>query len=192
MAKKTNSQYVCDDCGGVSIGWMGRCPECGQFGTMREWRERAGAGSAGVAAVCAEAQCLSDTRAEELPARLSTGIEEFDRVLGGGLVPGSVILVGGEPGAGKSTLLLQACDRIAASGRKVLLVSGEESADQIRLRARRLGCSAEGLFLLCENELAAVLTEAERLRPSFLVIDSIQTVSAADVDASPGGVNQVR
>ncbi len=125
-------------------------------------------------------------------ARISSGIGELDRVLGGGLVAGSVILVGGEPGAGKSTLLLQAADRMGAEGRTVLLVSGEESAAQVELRARRLGCRADKIFLLCETGLDWVMAEAEKLAPDLLVIDSIQTLAAPDVESSPGSIAQVK
>ncbi len=171
--------------------WVGRCPECGEFGTMQETEVVAtSAGTAAAGAAHAAPLVLSEASPDG--ARISSGIGELDRVLGGGLVAGSVILVGGEPGAGKSTLLLQAADRMGAAGRTVLLVSGEESAAQVELRARRLDCSADQIYLLCETGLDWVIAEAEKIAPDLLVIDSIQTLAAPDVESSPGSVAQVK
>ncbi len=192
MSKKTRSQYLCSECGAISVRWVGRCTECGEFGTMLETEVVtgiSGPGSAATGGVHAARLALSEGAPES--ARIASGVGEFDRVLGGGLVPGSVILVGGEPGAGKSTLLLQVADRMGGTGRTVLMVSGEESTAQIELRARRLGCSTD-IFLFCETNLEWVIAEAERLAPDLLVIDSIQTLFAPDVESSPGSVTQVK
>ncbi len=189
MGKKARSQFLCSQCGAVSVRWLGRCAECGEFGTMQE-TEVVSSPSGGAATSRAAPLTLGEGHA--VAARCSSGIGELDRVLGGGLVPGSVILVGGEPGAGKSTLLLQASDRMSRAGRTVLLVSGEESPAQVEMRARRLGCAAGSIFLLCETSLDCVTAEAEKTAPDFLVIDSIQTLYAEDVEASPGSVSQVK
>ncbi len=191
MSKKARSQFLCSECGAISVRWVGRCAECGEFGTMQETEVFSPAGGpAGTGQIHAAPLSLSERTAQQ--SRVSSGIGELDRVLGGGLVPGSVILVGGEPGAGKSTLLLQASDRMGSSGRTVLLVSGEESLAQVEMRASRLGCGADRIFLLCETNLEWVIAEAEKLSPDFLVIDSIQTLSAPDVESSPGSVAQVK
>ncbi len=191
MSKKAKSQFLCSECGAISVRWVGRCAECGEFGTMRE-TEVSGtvAGPSGAVVVPAAPLALQGQSAAG--ARISSGVGELDRVLGGGLVPGSVILVGGEPGAGKSTLLLQASDRMGIAGRTVLLVSGEESPAQVEMRARRVGCRADKIFLLCETSLERVMAEAEKLAPDLLVIDSIQTLYAPDVESSPGSVAQVK
>ncbi len=193
MSKKIRSQYLCSECGAISVRWVGRCPECSEFGTMLETEVVTGVSAPGSAAGSSiHAAPLAPAERSPENARIASGVGEFDRVLGGGLVPGSVILVGGEPGAGKSTLLLQAADRMGASGRTVLMVSGEESTAQVELRARRLGCSSDGIFLFCETNLEWVVAEAERLAPDFLIIDSIQTMAAPDVESSPGSVGQVK
>ncbi len=191
MSRKTRSQFLCSDCGAISVRWVGRCPECGEFGTMQETEVAASTtGTKGTGASHAAPLMLAESTPDG--TRISSGVGELDRVLGGGLVPGSVILVGGEPGAGKSTLLLQAADRMGNAGHTVLLVSGEESPAQVEMRARRLGCAADGIFLLCETSLEWVTAEVEKLAPDFLVIDSIQTLYAADVESSPGSVAQVK
>ncbi len=183
-------QYVCQSCGYASPKWLGRCPSCDAWNTFVE--EAAGevppARPAGPAAVPVPVTEVSSAG----PSRLSTGIGELDRVLGGGLVPGSVVLIGGDPGIGKSTLLLAACQRLAGGGRTVLYVSAEESLAQVKMRADRLGVADPRLLLLSETDLDAVLAACERVRPEAVVVDSIQTVAVRDLPSSPGSVGQVR
>ena len=180
-------QHVCSDCGTTTGRWLGRCPGCGGFGTLVE--ELSGR-DGGTKAVTAKLPVkLADVTADEAQ-RIPTGVEELDRVLGGGLVPASLVLVGGEPGVGKSTLLLMAL-RAMSDARRVLLVTGEESAAQVKLRAARLG-GAGAIEILPETELDAVCATLERERPAVCVIDSVQTLHAADLGSAPGSVAQVR
>ncbi|MFW6113313.1 MAG: DNA repair protein RadA [Actinomycetota bacterium] len=188
MLKEGQSIYVCEECGGVSIQWLGRCPSCGSYGTMREERNEKKDGKREKVKV--EALRMGDV--SEDPARVTLGIEELDRVLGGGAVPGSLVLVGGEPGIGKSTLLLQAGASLAGRGVNVLMVSGEESAAQITSRARRIGIVNPDLYLVCETDLEAVIAAARELKPSVLMVDSLQTMRSPDIDSVPGGINQMR
>lgn len=193
----------CGDCGHTEPRWVGRCPQCGQWGTMAEeaapvaspaaaGHRAQRAARAAAAAPQRPARPLREIRVDDEP-RAVTGIAELDRVLGGGLVPGSVALVGGEPGAGKSTLLLQAADALAGdAGRTVLYVSAEESPGQVRRRADRLGTLVEGLLLASETELPTVLGLVDAHAPDVLVLDSIQTVHHPDVPGTAGGVAQVR
>ncbi|MDR7415297.1 MAG: DNA repair protein RadA, partial [Armatimonadota bacterium] len=181
-------RYVCQACGFTSGKWLGRCPACEGWGTLVEEpetpRRRPGARAV-------EPVALPDVR--PLPEeRLVTGIGELDRVLGGGIVPGSLVLVGGDPGIGKSTLALMMAQRLAAHGRRVLYVSGEESPQQTKMRADRIGVDSRGILLLAETELEAVLDAARRLRPALLVVDSIQTVYRPELGSAPGSVGQVR
>ncbi len=187
-------QYVCQSCGHASAKWLGRCPDCGEWNTLVEEAVAAASARGGPRASAAlAAQPVSVTEAAASPeARTSTGIAEFDRVLGGGLVGGSVVLVGGDPGVGKSTILLQVGDRLARGDARVLYVSAEESVRQTRLRADRLGVAAPGLLLLAENDLDVILQTATAQRPAVLIVDSIQTVYRADVASAPGSVAQVR
>ncbi len=187
MAKVAASLFACSECGYSSGRWFGRCPGCGEFGTLVEE-----SGPDRRSAQAAEARPLLrlvDVEAEEA-ARIPTGVPELDRVLGGGLVPASLVLVGGEPGVGKSTLLLMAL-RAMSKERRVLLVTGEESPAQVNLRAARLG-GAEGVEVLPETELETVCATLERERPDVCVIDSVQTLYAADLGSAPGSVAQVR
>jgi DNA repair protein RadA/Sms len=186
VAKAAASVFSCPDCGYSSPKWLGRCPGCGEFGTLVEEAKFAVAGSSAAARPLLR---LVDVEAEEAE-RISTGVAELDRVLGGGLVPASLVLVGGEPGVGKSTLLLMAL-RSMSKARKVLLVTGEESPAQVQLRAARLG-GAEGIQVLAETELEAVCATLERERPEVCVIDSVQTLYAAELGSAPGSVAQVR
>jgi DNA repair protein RadA/Sms len=191
---KARSFYNCTECGASSPKWQGQCPGCGQWNTLVETiAEAASAGSnryAGLAGGGAT-QDLADIRPREEP-RLPTGIDEFDRVLGGGLVAGGVVLIGGDPGIGKSTLLLQALSRLAQAGRPVLYVSGEESAEQVALRARRLQLETRGLRLLPEIGLEKILLVLKKEKPLVAVIDSIQTLYSEALQSAPGSVAQVR
>ena len=196
---KPSVQYACSECGTTTLRWLGKCPGCGTFGTLIE-ELRAGTGSsasgggngrgAGGVAKARAPQRMSDVSAEDAE-RIPTGIAELDRVLGGGLVPASLVLVGGEPGVGKSTLLLSALGAIARSGRRALLVTGEESLAQVKLRADRLG-GCEGVELLAETDLDVIEQTLELEQPAVCVIDSIQTLYAPDLGSAPGSVAQVR
>ena len=192
MAKVT-TQFSCNECGTTAGRWLGRCPGCGSFGTLVEERVSPTAGSGARRSSGGPAQVpqrLGDVKVEEA-ARTSTGVPELDRVLGGGLVPGSLVLVGGEPGVGKSTLLLTALGAISNAGRTALLVTGEESVAQVKLRAGRLG-GADEVSILAETDLDAVCATLESGRPDVCVIDSVQTLHAPDLGSAPGSVAQVR
>ncbi len=196
---KARIQYVCQQCGSESAKWLGRCPECGAWNSYVE-SVRAAAPARTTHGLSTDARARPGAAAPlRLPdvalgeaQRLSSGLEEFDRVLGGGIVPGSLVLVGGDPGIGKSTLLLQVAANVAAAGMPVLYVSGEESARQVRLRAQRLGALAPELYVLAETSLDAVLAHASALRPALMIVDSIQTAFLEGVPASPGNVSQLR
>ncbi len=181
-------QHVCSECGTSTGRWLGRCPGCGDFGTLVE--ESSGRDVDAKASAAKPLLRLVDVSAEE-SERISTGVPELDRVLGGGLVPASLVLVGGEPGVGKSTLLLTALGAIARGGRRALLVTGEESTAQVKLRAARLG-GIDQVEILAETELDAVCATLQRERPDVCVIDSIQTLYSADLGSAPGSVAQVR
>src|ERR687892_42688 len=184
MAKAAVS-YACTDCGYSAGRWFGKCPACGEFGTLVE------EASAGATATAAPKPLLRLVDVEASDAeRIPTGVDELDRVLGGGLVPASLVLVGGEPGVGKSTLLLTALAAISKD-RRALLVTGEESSAQVKLRAQRLG-GAEGVEILAETELDTVCATLERERPDVCVIDSVQTLYSAELGSAPGSVAQVR
>jgi DNA repair protein RadA/Sms len=183
---KSKTIYICESCGADSPKWQGQCPECGAWNTLVEGRRPARA----TAAAAGSVRRLDDVGASDEP-RIETGIGELDRVLGGGLVPGSVVLLGGDPGIGKSTLLLQACARLA-SRVPALYVTGEESLRQVGLRARRLGIEAGPLGLLAETAVERIVGAAEQARPRILVIDSVQTIHTDSIDSSPGGVAQLR
>ena len=184
-------QFVCSDCGTTAGRWLGRCTGCGAFGTLvEEPVERAEKPGATRSAGARVPQRLGDVRTEEA-RRIPTGVTELDRVLGGGLVPASLVLVGGEPGVGKSTLLLTALGAIARDGGRALLVTGEESVAQVSLRAARLG-GAEEIEILAETELDAVCATLEERRPDVCVVDSVQTLHATELGSAPGSVAQVR
>lgn len=187
--------YRCRECGWTTAKWVGRCGECQQWGTIEEVGAVAsGPRTTAAASVQTPAQPITQVDAT-LARAASTGIAEFDRVLGGGLVPGAVVLMAGEPGVGKSTLLLDVTAtfaRGAGSTRDVLYVTGEESAAQVKLRADRIGADADTLYLAAETDLGAALAHIERINPTLLILDSVQTLASAEVDGSAGGVTQVR
>lgn len=190
---KTKTVFYCTSCGGETPKWQGRCPACGAWNTMQEHIEKpvaAGKPRSAPVGISRKAQRLSqvDTEGE---LRFSTGMGELDRVLGGGAVAGSLVLVGGAPGIGKSTLLLQICNSLC-TGRKVLYVSGEESERQLKLRAIRLGVSPEELYILSETRLSDIMSSVEEILPDILIIDSIQTLYNEENESSPGSVSQVK
>lgn len=185
MAKAPKTIYVCGECGYESGKWMGRCPNCDSWNTLVE------AVPVPVVRTAAPARALPLSQVETTEARrISTGMAELDRVLGGGVVAGSTVLLGGDPGIGKSTLLMQTAARLTEIG-TVLYVTGEESAAQLKLRAERLGVTGE-MLLLAETDLTAIEAEINRIRPAFLIIDSIQTMACAEISSAPGSVTQVR
>ena len=197
MAKE-KTVYVCSACGYETPRWMGKCPGCNAWNTMEEQAPQASVSQA--APVKANKQRggtgAKALRLDEIPeenaARASTGIGELDRVLGGGVVEGSLMLVGGDPGIGKSTLLLQVSEHLARQGARVLYISGEESARQIKMRARRLGVAADSLLILSENAMDAAEKRWEEIQPDYMIIDSIQTMYRPDMASAPGSVSQVR
>lgn len=193
---KKKSLFVCSDCGYETPRWYGKCPNCNAWNTLQETADEialpAGktvqkrAGGTG-----AQAEALNDISADAA-IHQSTGIPEFDRVLGGGIVEGSMLLIGGEPGVGKSTLLLQVCANLSRQGKRVLYITGEESARQIKLRADRLGAGREQVLILAENAMDAVEDKLSSLVPDYAVVDSIQTMYRPDMSSAPGSVSQVR
>ena len=189
--EKTRTVYICQQCGKESLKWMGKCPNCQAWNSFMEQVVAEAPKHPRPARASTPPKELSRL-AVELFERFEVPINEFNRVLGGGIVPGSLILIGGEPGIGKSTLLLQASALIAKKHGKVVYVSGEETPNQIKLRAKRLGIDGEGLFLLAETDVDTLLGHAEELQPSLLIIDSIQTVHTQDDDGIPGSLTQVR
>ncbi len=186
------SGYACSECGHEAAKWVGRCPSCRTWGSLTELTEPAPAVRRVVAATpSVEARRIGDV-ALDSAAAAPTGVAELDRVLGGGLVPGVVVLLAGEPGVGKSTLLLEVAAQTAERGGPVLYVTGEESVGQVRLRAERTTAVHPELFLAAESDLGAILGHLDAVKPRLLVLDSVQTVSTAGVDGAPGGVTQVR
>lgn len=183
--------YRCAECGWTTAKWVGRCGECQAWGSVEETAAPTGPRTAPARAVRRAAQPIAEVDAQTAEAR-PTGVDELDRVLGGGVVPGAVVLMAGEPGVGKSTLLLEVAARTATTARTVLYVTGEETAAQVRLRAERIGALRPRLYLAAENDLAAVLAHVEAVQPDLLVVDSVQTVASAAVEGTAGGVTQVR
>ena len=191
MAKGKKTVFFCQNCGYESVKWMGQCPGCQQWNTFVE--ESVTEASSGKKQQRSRKQPVSLAEIQtEKEERTATGIGELDRVLGGGIVGGSLVLVGGDPGIGKSTLLLQVCRLLSLAGKKVLYISGEESLRQIKLRAQRLGSFNDNLLLLCETNLTDIREAAQKQKPEIMVIDSIQTMYNEDVSSAPGSVSQVR
>ena len=193
MAKGKTTVFFCQSCGYESAKWMGQCPGCKEWNTfVEEMVEKKSAHKAG-AVRKSDLQVLPLSKIEMTKEdRMSTQIKELDRVLGGGIVPGSMVLVGGDPGIGKSTLLLQVCKHLSEQQIKVLYISGEESLQQIKIRAERIGTFQDSLSLLCETNLDLIEEVIQREKPQVVVIDSIQTMYREAVSSSPGSVSQVR
>ena len=190
---KNKTVFYCTNCGNETPKWMGRCPSCGAFNTMEEFVEKPAAVGKGRSAPVGQSRRPQRIRevTSDGEIRFSTGMGELDRVLGGGAVAGSLVLVGGAPGIGKSTLLLQICVQLCAE-RKVLYISGEESERQLKLRAERLGVEPEELYILSETRLSDVVQAIEDVKPDILIVDSIQTLYNEENDSSPGSVSQVK
>lgn len=182
--------YVCKECGKESLKWLGKCPDCNQWNTFSEMTIKAEVAlrRTGPAALPQELSRVEIEAKDRAPLPLP----EFNRVLGGGIVAGSLVLISGDPGIGKSTLLLQAAASIANAQKTIVYVTGEETAQQIKIRAKRLGLKGEGLFVLSETDLDAVIEQAENAAPSLLIVDSIQTVYIPGGDSAAGSVSQVR
>ncbi len=191
---KAKTAYVCQECGYDSVKWLGRCPGCGAWNTMVEEKVQPAKDAKGIRLGLSDAaspQPIAAVETEDLP-RFPTGSAELDRVLGGGIIPGSVVLIAGDPGVGKSSLTLSVCAAVARCGKKVLYVTGEESTRQVRLRADRLDALAEGLYVVSETNLETIARHIENIRPELLIIDSIQTIFRPDIESAPGSVSQVR
>lgn len=191
MAKK--KKYVCQECGAESIKWLGKCPSCGKWNTLvEEFVEEVTDNPKHALTTAYETpRRIAEVDLTELP-RFSTGSGELDRVLGGGLIPGSIILIAGDPGVGKSSLTLAVCSYIARNNRRVLYVTGEESSRQIRMRAERLNAIADELFICAENNLERINQHVDKVKPELLIVDSIQTIYKSDIESAPGSVSQVR
>jgi DNA repair protein RadA/Sms len=193
---KIRAVFVCQACGFESSKWLGRCPDCGEWNSLIEERQEvapSGKGRQGALGleIGSKPKPYDLVDVSEAP-RSPSGIGEFDRVLGGGIVPGSMVLIGGEPGIGKSTLLLQVAHLLGRTGGAVLYVSGEESEKQIKMRGERLGLAGGGLFLMAETSLERIVAEVENIRPATLVVDSVQTVYSSRFPSAPGSISQVR
>ena len=190
MAKKISTVFVCNNCGYESSKWLGKCPACNQWNTFFEEKQVTANTAKARQKVAAEVIKLNTVERKET-TRIKTGVEELDRVLGGGFVNGSLTLLGGEPGIGKSTLILQICNSVKVDG-KILYVSGEESAEQIKLRADRLGINNDDILFLAETDIDIVQNSLEKYEPKFVIIDSIQTMYSEEITSAPGSVSQVR
>ena len=190
MAKK-KSKYVCQECGAESVKWLGRCPTCGKWNTLVEEVVEEVNTKHALTTAYEIPRRIAEVDLTELP-RFSTGSGELDRVLGGGLIPGSIILIAGDPGVGKSSLTLAVCAYVAKNSRRVLYVTGEESSRQIRMRAERLNALADELFICAENNFERITQHVEKISPELLIVDSIQTIYKSDIESAPGSVSQVR
>src|SRR5205809_229564 len=194
MNKGQNTIFICQSCGFQSRKWLGKCPECGEWNSLvveRVVTKKKGAGRNGFRLREPKAVAYTEIESQD-DVRVSSGVTEFDRVLGGGIVPGTLVLLGGDPGIGKSTLLLQVADKLSATGVTVLYVSGEESERQIKLRGERLRVDAPNLLLLPETNLENIFREIERLQPGAIIVDSIQTTFSSDIESAPGSISQIR
>ena len=195
MASKSNLMFVCQECGHESSKWMGKCPSCGKWNTFVEEvvapPDKSTKDKLITISTMEKPQPIGKVDTQDLP-RFATGSGELDRVLGGGVIPGSVILIAGDPGIGKSSLTLAVCANIARGGKKVLYITGEESARQIRMRADRLYAIADDLFICAETNFERIAVHIENVKPEFLVIDSIQTIYKANMESAPGSVSQIR
>lgn len=190
---KARTQYRCSECRHVTAKWFGRCPDCGTWGTVDEVAALATVGGSAHRGVIPLAPAVPITAIDPDRTRHHrTGVSELDRVLGGGVVPGSVTLLAGDPGVGKSTLLLEVAHRWAQGGRRALYISGEESAGQIRMRAERTGCAHDEVYLAAESDVQTVLGHIDAVNPTLVIVDSVQTMTAAETDGIVGGVTQVR
>lgn len=193
MSGKSKSVYVCSNCGYESVKWYGKCPECSEWNTMEEQNIVPASNSKGSCRARVSVECVK--RLSEINSsienRILTGNKEFDRVLGGGIVEGSLVLLSGDPGIGKSTILLQICQQLGES-KKILYISGEESARQIKLRANRLGVTTDSLFILSQTDVAIVVETIKVEKPDIVIIDSIQTMMIDEVSSSAGSITQVR
>ena len=193
MKKTPSTIFICQNCGHQSPKWLGKCPECGEWNSLVEERAapRKSASRSGFKLREVKAVTYAEIESHD-DVRTPSGVTEFDRVLGGGIVAGTLVLIGGDPGIGKSTLLLQVADKLSTAGTVVLYISGEESERQIKLRGERLKIDAKNLYLLPETNLENIFHEVERLKPGAIIVDSIQTVFSALIESAPGSVSQVR
>jgi DNA repair protein RadA/Sms len=191
---KKETLFVCQNCGHSTGKWLGKCPECGEWNSLVEEKSqptrRSGVRN-GFKLRDISAVPFTEIESQD-DVRIPSGVTEFDRVLGGGIVPGTLVLIGGDPGIGKSTLLLQVADKLSAAGALVLYISGEESERQIKLRGERLAVEAKNVFILPETNLENISNEIERLKPGVIIVDSIQTVFSSAIESAPGSVSQVR
>jgi DNA repair protein RadA/Sms len=191
---KKETLFVCQNCGHTTGKWLGKCPECGEWNSLVEEKSqtsRRSGGRNGFKLRDVSAVPFTEIEPQD-DVRIPSGVTEFDRVLGGGIVPGTLVLIGGDPGIGKSTLLLQVADKLSASRAVVLYISGEESERQIKLRGERLAVEAKNVFILPETNLENIINEIERLKPGAIIVDSIQTVFSSAIESAPGSVSQVR
>jgi len=194
MPRQSNTVFLCQNCGYESRKWLGKCPECGEWNSLVEERvvkPKKGAGRDGFRLREVKAVAYDEIESQD-DTRISSGVTEFDRVLGGGIVPGTLVLLGGDPGIGKSTLLLQVAEKLSTSGATVLYISGEESERQIKLRGERLGVKAANLLLLPETNLENIQREIERVKPAAVIVDSIQTTFSTEIESAPGSISQIR
>jgi DNA repair protein RadA/Sms len=188
---KKETQFVCQSCGHSTGKWLGKCPECGEWNSLVEEKARRSGTRNGFQLRDISAIPFIEIESQD-DVRVSSGVTEFDRVLGGGIVPGTLVLIGGDPGIGKSTLLLQVADKLSGAGALVLYVSGEESERQIKLRGERLAVNGKNVYLLPETNLENIIKEIDRLKPRAIIVDSIQTVFSGAIESAPGSVSQVR